>query len=198
MELMRRCCEGDIEAVKEIIAQEEINAADANGRTALIEAAWSGHLAIVKLLLSRGAEVNSADKSGFTALMRAAEEGYSSIASTLVKSGAQLNCCGKVRGTTPLILAAENGHLKTVEILINAGADINKCDIFEQTALSKASEAEKQPVVEFLQSKGARGKPERSSFSYADRESRTISKTALLHLSAASIDSDDDEDIYAN
>ncbi|KMQ52635.1 Ankyrin 1 [Chitinispirillum alkaliphilum] len=192
MDLIRFCTKGDIVNLKSLITGgADINCKDPQGRTALIEAAWSGHLEIVKLLIARGADVNAADKSGFTALMRASEEGYTFIVKALIKHGANVNCCGTVKGKTPLMLAAENGHLKIIDILLEAGSEINKSDYFEETALSRAYNKEKFKVAEMLESRGAIGRMERSSYSQPDRETRTIPKAALAHWSAE-MESDDD------
>src|SRR4051812_10900005 len=43
-----------------------------NGRTALMEAAASGHIPVAKLLLERGAAINAASSIGWTPLFHAA------------------------------------------------------------------------------------------------------------------------------
>ena len=58
------------------------------GRTALIEAALKGHLAVVKTLVAHGANVNAADKTGRnSALVEAIKNGHAHVATYLLRSG---------------------------------------------------------------------------------------------------------------
>ncbi len=189
MDLISACTRGNLsEAKKSINEGADVNSPDSSGRTALIEAAWSGNTDIVKLLLEKGADINAADKSGFSALMRAAEEGHTAIVTLLIQNGADVNCRGHVRGTTPLMLAAENGHVKILETLLDNGAKVNIVDQYEETALARAYRTSQSKAAELLESRGGRGKPERSSYSHADRELRPITKASLPQWSAASQD----------
>lgn len=58
------------------------------GTTALMTAASSSNLEIVKLLIDKGAAINAADRSGMTALHWCAFKGGVDVANTLIKSGA--------------------------------------------------------------------------------------------------------------
>jgi ankyrin repeat protein len=156
-----------------------VNAADAAGRTALLEAAWNGNADIVKYLLEQGAAPDAADKSGFTPIMRGAEGGYLPVVNALVAKGADVNCRGRVRGTTPLMLAAEHGHTKVISALLAAGAEVNAADRYEETALTLAYGAEQAKAAQLLESKGGHGKPERSGYSNSDREPRTATRAPL-------------------
>lgn len=57
------------------------------GQTALMLAVSHGRVAMVKLLLSCGADVNAQDSEGSTALMCAAEHGHTHIACLLLETG---------------------------------------------------------------------------------------------------------------
>jgi ankyrin repeat protein len=59
-------------------AHADINATDADGKTALMAAAQSGHVERVRFLLSHGARADARDKKGRTALTYAADFKYSS------------------------------------------------------------------------------------------------------------------------
>jgi hypothetical protein len=63
-----------------------VNAADEDGRTALILAARSGATFLVEALLEKGADQHAADKMGRTALIWAVIEGRALVVKKLVKS----------------------------------------------------------------------------------------------------------------
>jgi ankyrin repeat protein len=204
MNLISACSNGNIADVKALIgdgggdaeagasgegASLDINGQDASGRTALLEAAWGGSADIADFLLERGADPNIADKSGFTPLMRAVEGGHLSIADALVKRGADVNCRGNVRGTTPLMLAAESGDQKLIDMLLGDGARINDVDRYEETAVARAYKAGQDNAARFLESKGGRGKTERSAYySHSDRDTSSVTVEAVPQWSAASQD----------
>jgi ankyrin repeat protein len=198
MNLLRTSAKGDLAAVKKLIADgADANGADGSGRTPLLEAVWAGHLDVVKFLIEKGAQVDLADKAGYTPLMRACEEGHLQVVTYLLGKGASVNSRGKVKGTTALMLAAEQGHVKVLEALIAHDAKINVVDQLEETAVSRAYHMNQNKAAAFLESKGGRGKPERSSLShYASRDhgSKQSTKAALPQWSAAASESGMDED----
>lgn len=198
MDLISICSHGALADVKAAVESAEgdgeggaidINCRDTAGRTALLEAAWNGSADIVEYLLGRGADPNAADRSGFTPLMRAAEGGHGAIAAALLAKGARVDCRGRVRGTTALMLAAENGHLELITQLLGSGAPVNDTDQYEETALSLAQSAGREAVVRLLESKGGRGRTERSAYyAHGDREAGSVTVEAVPQWSAASHD----------
>jgi uncharacterized protein len=196
MNLLRASAKGDLAAVKKFVADgADVNAADGLGRTAVIEAAWGGHGDVVKYLAEKGANINAADNAGYTPLMRAAEQGHLPVLTCLIHKGAQVNVRGKVRGTTPLMLAAEQGHIKVLELLLSHGAKINAVDQFEESACARAYHMNQPKAAQYLESKGGRGKTERSSLSHystRDKDGRPV-KTLLPQWSAAAEDAGVDE-----
>jgi ankyrin repeat protein len=66
----------------------DANKANADGATALREAARHGNIAGAQLLLERGAEVNRRDKTGSTPLSLALKAGYNEVAALLLRKGA--------------------------------------------------------------------------------------------------------------
>ena len=80
--------EGNIEAVKQHIAQEvDVNAKGKRGKTSLHRAANKGHKEVVELLISNGADVNAKNDNGMTPLDSAIN--YPEIKHLLRKHGAK-------------------------------------------------------------------------------------------------------------
>ena len=99
----------------------DINGATHIGTTALIRAASSGHVDLVKLLMSRGADPTKANWYG-SALHCAAEAGHCESISCLLDSGMDVNLRDDF-GRTPLHCATDKSHLSAIELLLDKGAD---------------------------------------------------------------------------
>src|SRR6185369_2742508 len=76
--LLRAARAGNADTVKSLLASPnvDVNGVDADGNTALIEAARFGHDDVITALLVARANVNAKNKQGKTALMLAAEGGH--------------------------------------------------------------------------------------------------------------------------
>ena len=149
---------GDLRLVQDGLAQGLSPNASPTGRLPLIEAAERGHLAVVKLLVERGADVNAKDNAyGETALMRAAKGGYTETVKLLLARGADASVGPE--GRLPLVVAAEGGHLAVVKLLIARGADVNGRNKREApedvTALAAAAEVGHTEIVKALLARGA-------------------------------------------
>lgn len=78
--LLRAAQTGDLATAREAIARgDNLNAADANGRTALMAAAARGDLALVRLLLDAGADTALTDPDGLTAADLARQAGHDQV-----------------------------------------------------------------------------------------------------------------------
>ncbi len=116
----------------------KVNAADAEGRTALHEAIRWG-LETVRPLLEKGADVNARTKAGETPLMAAAAGNQPGgcqpeVVRLLLDKKADVNACDD-DGRTPLMFAAENGRLENAKLLLAEGADVRRKDKKGETAL---------------------------------------------------------------
>jgi len=96
----------------------DIDATDANGRTALIEAARKGRSDAVGWLIQAGATTTMADLRGRDALIAAAGGGYTGIVRSLLQHGADSEL-RDAAGWTGLSLAAYKGQAETVTLLAN-------------------------------------------------------------------------------
>jgi ankyrin repeat protein len=105
-EIIRAAKSGAVARVKELLEQDPalISARDSDGSTPLHCATWKGQLAVVELLLTRGAEVNARNQNdhwGTTPLHAAAHANQRAIAELLIAHGADLHATN-LNGRTPL------------------------------------------------------------------------------------------------
>jgi ankyrin repeat protein len=102
--------------------------------TALMRAAFSGDIELVKVLLSRGADPKIVSRDNETALMAAGGTGF---------------IPGYSKGRTP----AE--RLEVVKLLIDLGIDVNAADDYGITALMVAANIGDVPIIQYMIDKGA-------------------------------------------
>lgn len=87
--LLRAARGGNADTVKTLLASSnvDVNGVDAEGNTALIEAARFGHDDVVSALLIARADVNAKNKAGKTALQLASEGGHDETVRLLTQAG---------------------------------------------------------------------------------------------------------------
>lgn len=118
--------EGYIDIVELLLAHDPglIDLPGAFGRTALAAAAAGGHLAVVDLLLARGADLRASLHEGTSALHWAAMQGHTAVVERLLaQDPSMINVAGEDDGCPALQLAASEGHPGTVRALLALGAD---------------------------------------------------------------------------
>src|SRR5882757_5921104 len=116
----------DMATVRTLLKQRgvNVNAARADGATALLWAAHWNDLQTVDALLKAGANVNAADDHGVTPLAQACENAGVPLVEKLLQAGANPNATQE-SGLTPLMIAAHTGNVTIVKALLVRGADIN-------------------------------------------------------------------------
>ena len=133
----------------------DVNAARADGATALLWAAHWDDGETLELLLRAGAKVNAADDHGVTPLSRACENASVSTVTRLLKAGANPNLA-QTNGLTPLMIAARTGNLQVVNALVVGGAEVNAATAkTRETALMWAIAERHVEIVRTLVGKGA-------------------------------------------
>lgn len=146
----------DLQAVNAFIdAGINANAQDADGRTALINAAARGELDVVNTLLSRGVDINVKDKNGFTALSHAIDAMHDGVEEALLRRPElDPNCRGK-NGRPALLAYVWRNNKDRVEKLFAHRADVNIQDMDGDTALHGAAQTGNVEIMRVLLDKGA-------------------------------------------
>ncbi|XP_037325122.2 KN motif and ankyrin repeat domain-containing protein 4 [Pungitius pungitius] len=108
----------DLEVAQQLLRMGDVNACSRQaGQTALMLAVSHGRVAMVKLLLSCGADVNAQDREGSTALMCASEHGHTNIVRMLLETG---RCDGALvdkNGQTARSVAEGASHQEILDLL---------------------------------------------------------------------------------
>jgi ankyrin repeat protein len=148
---------GDRDGVRALLKQAaDVNAAQADGMTALHWAAMRNDAELAQTLLYAGANVRATTRiNGYTALLLAARNGNGAVMAPLIKSGADVNAPTS-NGTTPLMFAAAAGNLDAVTELIDHGASVNAAEQYRGlSAVMFAAAADRTDVVNALAKHGA-------------------------------------------
>src|SRR5580700_4110136 len=117
---------GDMDSVLSLAKQHpnDVNAAQPDGGTALLWAAYWNDDAAVDALIAAGADVNAANRSGVTALSEACINANARMVEALLKAGADANSFQQ-EGQTALMTAARAGNVDAVKALLDHGAEVN-------------------------------------------------------------------------
>jgi ankyrin repeat protein len=146
----------DAEEVRRLVQNgADVQAAQADGATALHWAVYHGDAELASLLLEAGADVAAANRNGSTPLWLAASQGDAALIELLLAGGADANEPLPL-GRKPLMLAARTGRVDAVRALLERGADPNaKEEERGTTALMQAADQGHADVIAVLLEHGA-------------------------------------------
>ncbi|HTA40957.1 MAG TPA: ankyrin repeat domain-containing protein [Bryobacteraceae bacterium] len=146
----------DLPTVRALVAKKaDVNAAQADGATAIHWAAYKDDQEMADLLIRAGANVKAANHDGATALYLASIRGSAPMIEKLLKAGADANEV-EAEGETPLMLTSRNGNPLAIKVLLDHGAAINAVDKLRgTTALMWAAEQGHPEAVKTLIDHGA-------------------------------------------
>lgn len=192
--------EGKLDIVESILKSGvDINIEPSNhkGWTALMAASTSGKTAVVKYLLSKGANAKVKLEDGETTLIQAAQsDANKEIVEALLKEGAEINAQTD-EGLTALMRFAWMGQTQAVKLLLDAGADTTLKNKNGWTAFYFAcSHGNNEKIVKYLldagsnpNEKGARGQTPLMWIGWGER---TENFKALIAAGADAGAKDDD------
>jgi ankyrin repeat protein len=147
--------DGDAAALRALLdAHADVNAAQADGMTALHWAAHRDDLAAAGRLLRAGADAKAANRYGVTPLTLACTNGDAELVRMLLDAGADPNAPLR-GGETPLMIAARTGSPGAVGALLERGARVDATERRGQTALMWAAAEGHAEVVAKLLAAGA-------------------------------------------
>ena len=133
----------------------DVDAAGADGATALAWAAHWNDRKTADLLVRAGADPNLANTYGVTPLTLACVNRSAAMVETLLDAGADPNAT-QWTGETPLITCARTGSVESVSSLLRHGADVNAKETRQgHTALMRAVAGRYPDVVRALIEAGA-------------------------------------------
>jgi ankyrin repeat protein len=147
---------GDRPAALQLLAKgANPNAPGPDGTTAIMWAAASDDLELVRALIKAGANVTLKNQFGTSALTEAAIIGSAPVIDALLNAGADPNTRNP-EGETPLMAVARTGNVEAARRLLEARADINAKESWGgQSALMWAAAQGQADMVKLLASHGA-------------------------------------------
>ena len=162
---------GDADMVRTLVRQgADVNAAQADGMTALHWAALNGDLKMADVLLVAGAGTESLTRNGgYTPLHLASSRGHAPVVERLLTAGSKPKA-GTATGVQAIHLAAQAGSADAVRFLIDRGADPNARDnTHGRTPLVFAASQNRIDAMRMLIEKGANARLETTVIDYGQR-----------------------------
>jgi len=147
---------GDLKTVRTLVRQAaDVNAAHADGMTALHWAVERRDLPMMNVLLEAGAKHDLTNRTGASPLYLAATNGDAAAIARLLDAGEDANAVLTAEGETVLMLASHTGNADAVKLLLDRGADANIQQARGQTALMWAAAEGHAGAVKLLLARGA-------------------------------------------
>ena len=148
---------GDRAAIRALLRSgADVNAAEADGTTAMHWAAHNGDLQTLDALILEKAGVNTKNRYGVAPLWLASTNGHADVVGALLRAGADPQTTRAESGETPLMAAAMAGHVPVIQRLLAVGADPKVVDhVRQQTALMWAAAERHKEAVRVLVEAGA-------------------------------------------
>ncbi len=142
---------GNVEKINALLAEGvSVDARDAQGETALMQAVRRNDEAIVQTLLELGADINASHaQTGLTALRVAIEDNNAPLVSFLIDRGADVNQTNEVNWT-PIMSAARDADVEIILLLIDAGADYTAKTILGRDIIAIAEQEGRIYVAAYL------------------------------------------------
>jgi ankyrin repeat protein len=148
---------GDMGRVRALLKQAaDVNAAQADGMTALHWAAMRDAVDLAQMLLYAGASVKATTRiNAYTPLLLAAKNGNRAVMDLLLKAGADANAHTS-NGTTVLMFAAASGDTDAVMVLLDHHAEVNAMEsVRGLTPVMFAAASNRAAVIDVLAKHGA-------------------------------------------
>ena len=154
-----------------LAARVNVNAAEADGTTALHWAVRSDDREAVTLLIRAGANVNVKNRYGIAPLNIAAAVGDAEVIKALLEASADPKAATSPDGETVLMTAARTGNVDTLRAILAAGGvDVDaKEDWYGETALIWAAGQGHTRAVQVLAEHGANVNARSAVFSKSER-----------------------------
>ena len=156
--LTRASFGGSLAIIKYIVEDlgADINVADSEEITPIMESVSSENYEVSKYLIDSGANIHATNKLGADALTMALSGSNTLLVRDLLNKGANPNHKWNKKNMSHLMLSSRNGHFKTTQMLLAAGANINDVDNNQNTAIHYASTQGFKKIVELLIDKGSK------------------------------------------
>ncbi|HEX6992785.1 MAG TPA: ankyrin repeat domain-containing protein [Gammaproteobacteria bacterium] len=146
---------GDTRAALTLVREADVNAAEADGTTALHWASRNDDVELATKLVEAGADPSARNRYGVTPLYLAAVNGSATMIRLLLDAGADPNEVGN-DGETVLMTAARTGAVDAARVLLERGAEVDARESWHgQTALMWAAAQGHPDMIRLLVEHGA-------------------------------------------